>query len=48
VKDWLTYALGDGQAVAADLEYAKLPDAIQQKAQAKIDGLRCNGAAVAG
>jgi phosphate transport system substrate-binding protein len=48
VKDWLTYALGDGQAVAKDLEYAKLPDAIQAKAQAKIDGLRCNGAAVAG
>jgi phosphate transport system substrate-binding protein len=48
VKDWLTYAVGDGQAIARQLEYAKLPDAIRTKAQAKIDGLQCNGAAVAG
>ncbi len=48
LKDWLNYALGDGQAVAAELEYAKLPDAIKTKAQAKIDGLQCNGSAIAG
>jgi phosphate transport system substrate-binding protein len=47
VKDWLNYAEGPGQAVAAELEYAKLPDAIKQKAQAKVDGLQCNGAAIA-
>ena len=48
LKDWLNYALGDGQAVAAELEYAKLPDAIKTMAQAKIDGLQCNGTAIAG
>jgi phosphate transport system substrate-binding protein len=47
LKDWLTYAEGDGQALAAELQYAKLPDAIKTKAQAKIDGLQCNGAAIA-
>jgi phosphate transport system substrate-binding protein len=48
VKDWLTYALGDGQAVAPELQYAPLPHAIKAKAQAKVDGLQCNGAAIAG
>jgi phosphate transport system substrate-binding protein len=48
LKDWLDYALGDGQAVAPDLEYAQLPAAIKTKAQAKVDGLVCNGAAIAG
>jgi phosphate transport system substrate-binding protein len=47
VKDWLNYGEGDGQAIAAELEYAKLPDAIRQKAQAKVDGLQCDGAAIA-
>jgi phosphate transport system substrate-binding protein len=47
VKDWLNYAEGDGQAVAPELEYAPLPDAIKQAGQAKIDGLQCNGAAIA-
>jgi phosphate transport system substrate-binding protein len=47
VKDWLNYAEGAGQAVAEQLQYAKLPGAIKQKAQAKIDGLKCNGAAIA-
>ncbi len=47
VKDWLNYAEGDGQAVAPELEYAPLPDSIKAKAQAKIDGLVCNGAAIA-
>ena len=29
LKDWLNYALGDGQAVAPELQYAPLPDAIK-------------------
>jgi phosphate transport system substrate-binding protein len=48
VKSWLNYALGDGQAVAPELQYAPLPDAIKQKAQTKVDGLVCNGSAIAG
>ena len=47
VRDWLNYAEGDGQAVAPELQYAPLPAAIKQQAQAKVDGLQCNGAAVA-
>jgi phosphate transport system substrate-binding protein len=47
VKDWLNYGLGDGQAVAPQLQYAPLPDAIKSKAQAKVDGLQCNGQAIA-
>jgi phosphate transport system substrate-binding protein len=47
VKAWLDYALGDGQKVAPDLEYAPLPEAILSKAQAKVDGLVCNGSAIA-
>jgi phosphate transport system substrate-binding protein len=48
VKDWLEYAEGDGQSVAGELQYAALPDAIKSKAQAKVDGLECNGTAIAG
>jgi phosphate transport system substrate-binding protein len=48
VKDWLDYAEGDGQSVAGELQYAALPDAIKSKAQAKVDGLECNGTAIAG
>ena len=44
VKEWLDYALGDGQKVAPELQYAPLPAAIKTKAQAKVDGLTCNGA----
>jgi phosphate transport system substrate-binding protein len=47
VKDWLNYAEGDGQTVAPELQYAPLPDAINQAAKAKVDGLQCNGAAIA-
>jgi phosphate transport system substrate-binding protein len=47
VKDWLNYAEGPGQTVAPKLEYAPLPAAIKAQAQAKIDGLQCNGAAIA-
>jgi phosphate transport system substrate-binding protein len=46
VKSWLDYALGAGQEVAPDLQYAPLPDPIKQKAQAKVDALQCNGSAI--
>jgi phosphate transport system substrate-binding protein len=46
VKSWLDYALGDGQKVAPELQYAPLPDTIRQKAQAKVDALQCNGSAI--
>ena len=48
VKDWLDYGLGDGQSVAKELEYAPLPANIKTKAQAKVDGLKCNGTALKG
>jgi phosphate transport system substrate-binding protein len=48
VKAWLDYALGDGQKVAPELQYAPLPEAILSKAQAKVDGLVCNGSAIQG
>ena len=48
VKAWLQYAEGDGQAVAKELQYAKLPDELHTKTVAKIDGLQCNGAAITG
>ncbi|MEO7197866.1 MAG: phosphate ABC transporter substrate-binding protein PstS [Solirubrobacterales bacterium] len=48
LKDWLNNALGDGQAVAKELEYAKLTDSIKSLAQAKVDGLQCNGTAIEG
>jgi phosphate transport system substrate-binding protein len=47
-KSWLNYALGAGQEIAPQLQYAALPDAIKTKAQAKVDGLQCNGKAIAG
>ena len=43
VVDWLGYALGPGQQVAPELQYAALPAALDQKAKAKLDGLTCNG-----
>jgi phosphate transport system substrate-binding protein len=48
VKAWLDYAIGDGQNVAKDLQYAPLPDDIKAPAKAKVDGLVCNGAPIAG
>jgi phosphate transport system substrate-binding protein len=48
VKNWLNYGLGGGQQVAPQLQYAPLPDNIKTKAQAKVDGLQCNGAAIGG
>lgn len=37
VKAFLTYLLNDGQSVAADVDYAKLPDSLKQKALAQLD-----------
>jgi phosphate transport system substrate-binding protein len=48
VKSWLGYALGAGQQVAPELQYAPLPDGIKAKAKAEIASLQCNGAAIAG
>jgi phosphate transport system substrate-binding protein len=46
VKGWLDYALGAGQGVAKELQYAALPEAIQTAAQKKVDGLTCNGSPI--
>jgi phosphate transport system substrate-binding protein len=46
VANWLNYALGAGQNVAKELEYAPLPASIHSKAQAKVDGLQCDGTAL--
>jgi phosphate transport system substrate-binding protein len=43
LKTWLNYGLGEGQQVAKRLQYAPLPQSLLKKAQAKVDGLRCNG-----
>jgi phosphate transport system substrate-binding protein len=48
VKNWLNYGLGPGQQIAPQLQYAPLPDNIKTKAQAKVDALQCNGAAING
>jgi phosphate transport system substrate-binding protein len=48
VKNWLGYALGGGQQVAPQLQYAPLPDNIKSKADAAMNGLQCNGAAISG
>jgi len=47
LKAWLDYAEGDGQAVAGELQYAKLPDDLHSKAVAKVNGLTCNGQPIA-
>jgi phosphate transport system substrate-binding protein len=47
LKQWLDYALGDGQKVAPSLQYAPLPADILAKAKAKVAGLLCNGSAIA-
>ena len=46
VKAWLDYALSQGQDAAKELQYAPLPSAIKDKAQAKVDGLQCNGSPI--
>lgn len=42
-KAFLSYGLGDGQAVAEKLGYAPLPDNLLTAAKAKVDALTCNG-----
>jgi phosphate transport system substrate-binding protein len=44
MKNWLDYALGAGQKVAPEIQYAPLPNKLRTDAQAKVDGLTCNGA----
>jgi phosphate transport system substrate-binding protein len=46
VANWLNYALGAGQQVAPELQYAPLPTNIKTQAQAKVDALKCNGTAL--
>jgi phosphate transport system substrate-binding protein len=46
LKEWFDYVLGTGQTVAPQLQYAALPDQIKSKAQAKVDSMTCNGAAI--
>jgi phosphate transport system substrate-binding protein len=46
VKNWLDYALGEGQKVAPELQYAPLPGRLQADAQAKVKSLTCNGKAL--
>jgi phosphate transport system substrate-binding protein len=48
LKAWLDYAEGEGQNVAGELQYAKLPGALHTKAEAKVNGLTCNGKPIAG
>jgi phosphate transport system substrate-binding protein len=46
LKGWLDYAEGDGQSVAGELQYAKLPAALHSKAEDKVNGLTCNGSPI--
>jgi phosphate transport system substrate-binding protein len=48
VKAWLDYAEGAGQSVAKELQYAQLPSDLHAKAQAKVQGLQCNGKPISG
>jgi len=46
LKGWFDYVLGTGQSIAPQLQYAALPPEIKTKAQAKVDSMTCNGAAI--
>ncbi len=48
LKAWLDYAEGPGQDVAGELQYAKLPDELHTKAEAKVAALVCNGKPITG
>ncbi len=48
LKAWLDYAEGEGQNVAGELQYAKLPDELHSRAEAKVNGLTCDGQPIAG
>ncbi len=43
VKQFLTYAVGDGQSVAKQLDYAPLPSSLLSKVKAQVGTLTCNG-----
>jgi phosphate transport system substrate-binding protein len=43
LNGWLDYIFGAGQESMQQLEYAKLPDSLLQKAQEKVDSMTCNG-----
>jgi phosphate transport system substrate-binding protein len=46
VKTWLDYALGAGQKVAPEIQYAPLPAPLLSAAKEKVAGLQCNGKAL--
>jgi phosphate transport system substrate-binding protein len=48
LKRFLSYLVGDGQATIEKLSYAKIPAPLQSKVKTAIDGMRCNGSAIAG
>jgi phosphate transport system substrate-binding protein len=43
VKAFLTYLLTDGQSIAAGVDFAALPDSLQQKALAQLDKVQGTG-----
>lgn len=43
---WLDYILGQGQESMKKLQYAPLPGTLLTKAQAMVNGMTCNGAAI--
>lgn len=43
LKQFVTYVIGDGQGVAAELEYAPLPDAVKQYDRHQLDLLTAAG-----
>jgi phosphate transport system substrate-binding protein len=40
IQGWLTYLLTDAQDLAADVDFAKLPDELREKALAQIDEIK--------
>jgi phosphate transport system substrate-binding protein len=48
VKKFIDYGLGEGQGVLGQLQYAKLPSALLNKAKTAAAGLQCNGSALGG
>jgi len=40
LKGWINYLLTDGQALAADVDFAKLPASLQEKAVAQLDEIK--------
>jgi phosphate transport system substrate-binding protein len=48
LKKYLSYLVGDGQATIEKLSYAKIPAPLQSKVQTAIDGMKCDGSAIAG